>query len=1394
MMTGPFIRLFTAWMLLCANVLILAQPIAAASESSIALAATTITVGAGAYTCTEAGLNQAVTDIAAGGTINFSCPGSSITLTQPVNLGKGLTIDGTNTPYTQMTLSGGNTTRLFVVAAGVSVTLQKLSLVNGNGTGGDGTGGAIANNGTLALNNTQLSSNTATFGAAIVNNGGASLTLNNSLVSSNTADFAGAVWNAGGGTMTINASTFENNQATDNTGGAIENDGALTVTNSTFYSNTAGLGPSAGAIYAYSSGPTTVTNTTFVGNTAGTGGAGSIWADSGTIAIGNSIISGGTPANCGATSSSGVLSSQGYNLVSGASCGFGATGDRTAPNPQLGSLQNNGGATPTFLPLSGSPVLDAIPAARCPSIDQRGIGRPQGSACDTGAVEAIFTLSFTKNAPASVNAGASLTYTIGYSYSGEVNAQTVVMTDPLPSGVTYQGVASSAGSCSQAGGVVTCNLGNLSGAGSSGTITISTNAPSTIGTSINTAYLSWQGGSTSKQATTSVQGTPPSITQQPQNRTIVIGQSATLRVTADGYPTPTYQWYQGVSGDTSHPIGGATSASYITTPVASGVYNFWVRVSNSAGNLDSATATVTVNPASTTTTLTSAPNPSVYGQLVTITATVSVVAPGAGTPTGSVQFYAGNTPLGSPVTLAAGGTATLSTAALVAGMQPISATYSGDANFSSSSGTLPTQTVNQAATSTSLASAPNPSTYGQAVVVTATVSAVAPGSGVPDGTVQFYTDGVVNGSPVTLDGSGRASITLASLPTGSHSISATYSGGANFTASSDVLTQSVNALNTTTTVSSSQNPSTYSQSVTFTAEVTSTSGIPDGSVVFYIDGSATGSPVTLDAAGKAKFSTATLSAGSHTITVTYSGSANYAPGNSAPLTQNVQQASTTVALVASPNPSTYGQIVTFTVTVTSSAGTPTGSVQFSIDGNPVGNPVSLDSSGQATYGTAGLTAGNHSIAANYTGSTNYASSSSSLPVQVVTAAATTLTLTSEPNPAIFGQTVAVTATVAVVAPGVGTPDGSVQFFVDGNPSGSPVTLDAAGQASILLSSLPAGTYSITATYHGSTNFAASNSGLTQQVQPAGTSTSLASEPNPSTIGQSVAFTATVASPTGVPTGTVNFFADGMLIGNGTLNGGQASIAYSALATGSHPITATYAGGANYEGSTSQQLIQVVNAISTTTDLSVAPNPSLAGNAVTFTATVTASSGTPTGTVQFYIDGASFGNPVTLNGGGEAATTTTSLLVGSHTITATYSGSAVYASSTSLPVTQVVNTIGVALSPTSAMQMAQPNMTVEYIMTVTNTGTLSDSYSIALGSHSFTTTLSAATVGPLAPGESATIVVSVTVPFSTNPYNKDTVTVTVQSNSDPNRSAASVLTTKQAWAMFMIVARGATSGW
>lgn len=304
----------------------------------------------------------------------------------------------------------------------------------------------------------------------------------------------------------------------------------------------------------------------------------------------------------------------------------------------------------------------------------------------------------------------------------------------------------------------------------------------------------------------------------------------------------------------------------------------WIKVAQICAALLAALVLTVTLPqparALTTTFTTMSPiasNPSVYGQTITLTATVT----GVGT-TGTVSFYYDSQNLLGSVSLASG-TANLFNVSLPVGLHLIYAVYSGDSNFIGSTSTPVLQTVNKADTSTTL-SPPNPSS------VMATVTANVPGSGIPTGTVTFL-DGATNQiGTVTLDVNGSATLAIPTLTAGSHTITAVYNGSDNFKgSSSNQVTHVVST--TSTTLTSSLNPSRSGQPVTFTATVSGSGGTPTSTVTFK-DGAALlgSSPL---AGGVATFTTAALTVGSHSITASYGGSATLAASMSASVIQVV---------------------------------------------------------------------------------------------------------------------------------------------------------------------------------------------------------------------------------------------------------------------------------------------------------------------------------------------------------------------------------------------------------------------------------------------------------------------------------------------------------------------------
>lgn len=353
--------------------------------------------------CTLRGAIQETNALAGADVINV--PAGTFTLTIPgtgedasatgdLDITEDVEITGAGAGST--VIDGNGIDRVFQIL-NATVAISDVTITRGvNPDIFFGFGGGIANGGTLTLTNSTVSANTAKSGGGIVNLG--VLTLNRSTISGNTADDGGGISNAG--TATLTDSTVNNNAATDS--GGIDNGGPMILNNSTLSGNTADDG---GPLT--NNGTLTLNNSTVSGNRSF---AGSLFENSGTMILNNSTLSGNThigpgggnytlkntivannnPNDCLGFS----ITSAGYNLIENASaCTIGGnlTGNITGVDPVLGPLADNGGPTQTHALLAGTPAIDAG-SSDCPppATDQRGVVRPQGTACDIGAFE-LFT-------------------------------------------------------------------------------------------------------------------------------------------------------------------------------------------------------------------------------------------------------------------------------------------------------------------------------------------------------------------------------------------------------------------------------------------------------------------------------------------------------------------------------------------------------------------------------------------------------------------------------------------------------------------------------------------------------------------------------------------------------------------------------------------------------------------------------------------------------------------------------------------------------------------------------------------------------------------------------------------------------------------------------------------
>ncbi len=433
---------------------------------------------------------------AANDAITFSVSGA-ITLgsTLPsIVSGQGtLTINGGG----NITISGNNAVRVMVVNSGANLTLQNLTITNGNTSG---SGGGIFSAGTLNVTNSTFFNNSAAGGGGIFNNFNGTLTVTDSTFSNNSAssDNGGAILNAG--TLNVSNSTFSANSA--NFGGGIFNNGTLNVSSSTFSTNSASAG-GGGGIYNGFLSTLNVSNSTFANNSANSSlGGGGIFNDEGTLNVTNSSFSGNSAPFGGGIRIGGGTATLNNTLIansisggdcvtsvslSGANinnliedstnaCGLvnGVNGNIIGSDPNLGALTGS----PAYFPLNpGSLAIDAGDDPTCAAApvnnqSQNGATRPQDgddadsiATCDIGSYEAIFpklTATKTNTVGGAITLGNSFTWTVTVANTGIGGATFAVgqtiLRDDLPAGATYgaptvQNLVGVSGS-----GSITCNM------------------------------------------------------------------------------------------------------------------------------------------------------------------------------------------------------------------------------------------------------------------------------------------------------------------------------------------------------------------------------------------------------------------------------------------------------------------------------------------------------------------------------------------------------------------------------------------------------------------------------------------------------------------------------------------------------------------------------------------------------------------------------------------------------------------------------------------------------------------------------------------------------------------------------------------------------------------------
>ena len=455
-------------------------------------------------------------------------------------------------------------------------------------------------------------------------------------------------------------------------------------------------------------------------------------------------------------------------------------------------------------------------------------------------------------------------------------------------------------------------------------------------------------------------GTCPNTTNGSNGTTVPVGEACTLEV---GFKPTVFGINTGNLNVSAS--GGPGNVSDNVTLTGTGFHvlqYFTVTVAPS-----------TVNPGQATTlTVTAYNNDNTVDTTYTGTINITCTDPACVLPTGSYTFTAGdNGTHVFPSTL----TPPLNFNTL--GIWTVTVT---DTTFTP--GKTYTGTSNQVTVVTTpavmLTSSVNPVLVNGNTTLTATVSSAY---GTPTGTVTFMDGSNVLGTG-TLNASGVATLTVSFSTAGNHPLTVSYPGAGFFqAANSAILNETVNTLGTTLGLTSSVNPVNVNANTVLTATATSSSGTPTGTVTF-LDGTTVLGTAPLNASGIATLTVSFSAPGTHPLTASYPATGPYQAATSPIVNENVQNFTPTITLSSSVNPVLITGSTTLSASLTSSAGSPTGTVTFFDGGKSIGT-ATLNASGVATLNVSFTTNGQHILTANYPGNGLYQPVTSAPLTQVV---------------------------------------------------------------------------------------------------------------------------------------------------------------------------------------------------------------------------------------------------------------------------------------------------------------------------------------------------------------------------------------------------------------------------
>ncbi|HVT97616.1 MAG TPA: Ig-like domain repeat protein, partial [Acidobacteriaceae bacterium] len=613
-----------------------------------------------------------------------------------------------------------------------------------------------------------------------------------------------------------------------------------------------------------------------------------------------------------------------------------------------------------------------------------------------------------------------------------------------------------------------------------------------------------------------------------------------------------------------------------------------------------------------TPTVTVAPSPSSITTTQSLAVTVTLSG-GSGNPvpTGTVSL-SGPGYSGSPLTLSSGSaTFNIPANTLSVGTDTLTASYSGDTNYTTASGSN-SVTVTKATPTVTASANPTTITTLQSTVVTVSVA----GTPQATGTITLTSAGVTVGTGSLASGAVQITVAASALAVGADTLTATYSGDGVYTTATGSTSVTVNKA--TPTVTASPNPATITtlQSTVVTVSVAGTPQ-PTGTITLTSGGVTVGTGSL--AAGSAQITVAAsaLAVGTDSLTATYSGDGTYATATG---TTSVTVNKATPTVTASPNPATITTLQSTVVTV-SVAGTPqpTGTITLTNGGVTVGSGSLAAGSAQITVPASALAVGANTLTATYSGDGTYTTATGTTSVTVNKA---TPTVTASPNPATITTLQSTVVTVSVA--GTTQPTGTITLTSAGVTVGNGSLVSGTAQITVPASALALGTNSLTASYSGDSNYDIATGSTSVTVTKATPTVSVTPAPATITTLQSTVVTVTVAGTT-QPTGTITLTSGGVSVGSGALVSGtaQVNISASALTLGSNTLTASYSGDSNYDIAAGSGVVTIIKATPT---VSASANPATITNSQSTVVTVSVDGSVQaTGTITLTSGGVTVGS-------------------------------------------------------------------------------------------------------------------------------------------------------------------------